>query len=343
MKKKFYNTLKEKLNEDKNTYVITIINSKEDTILLNKILKINEELVFENQSTKEEYEEIIKKIDSFEIEKILKVNENTEIFIENIVSRPQLIICGGGHIALSLCDIGKILDFNVTVIDNREEFANKERFPLADNIICNEFENALKNINYNNSYFVIVTRGHKDDKKSLKSILKNNFKYVGMIGSRSKVASVIKQLMEEGFTNDDIEKVHTPIGLKIGAQTPAEISISIAGEIISVKNSTKKSNIDDEILNNIQEKNMKMMLTTILDKNGSSPRGIGAKMLVLEDGSFVGTIGGGSVENAAYTKALELIKLEKSSIEIYDLSNSNAAKLGMACGGQIKVLFEYIN
>ena len=114
------------------------------------------------------------------------------------------------------------------------------------------------------------------------------------------------------------------------------------GEIINYKNSIKISNIDDAILDNITKNKDKIMLITILNKNGSSPRAVGTKMLVIENGNFIGTIGGGILENVVYNKALELIKLEKSSIENYDLSNSKAANLGMVCGGQIKVLFEYI-
>ena len=85
-----------------------------------------------------------------------------------------------------------------------------------------------------------------------------------------------------------------------------------------------------------------MVLATIVEKTGSTPRGVGAKMLVSEDGSFLGTVGGGSVENAVYEKSKELIKSKKSHIEKYDLSNSKASKLGMACGGTVRVLFEYI-
>lgn len=342
MSRQVYNILKNKLNEDKNIYIITIIYSKENTILINKILKFENEVIFEDTDSSNIYKEIIQNLESIELGKVFKINENIKVFIELISSKPHLVICGGGHIALPLCNIGKMLDFDITIIDNRKEFANKNRFPLANTIICNDFEKALKDINYTNSYFVIVTRGHKDDILALKCILNSNFKYIGMIGSKAKVESVRRELYNCGFTTEDIEKIHAPIGLKIKAQTPAEISISIMGEIINYKNSIKISNIDDAILDNITKNKDKIMLITILNKNGSSPRAVGTKMLVIENGNFIGTIGGGILENVVYNKALELIKLEKSSIENYDLSNSKAANLGMVCGGQIKVLFEYI-
>ena len=285
----------------------------------------------------------MKKINFNEYGRILKINDDIEIVIENIISKPSLVICGGGHIALSLANMAKMLDFNVTVIDDREEFANKNRFPEVDNIICDKFNNALDKIEFNrNSYFVIVTRGHRADQDCVEKILKNEFRYLGMIGSRAKVANSIRQLLEKGYTTEEINKVNAPIGLNIGAKTPAEISVSIMAQIIQEKNSRNLSTVDEEILNELVYGDKNKVLVSILDKRGSSPRGIDAKMLVKDDGSFIGTIGGGVVENAAYEKALELIKEEKSHIESYDLSNSAAAKLGMACGGTIKVLFEYI-
>ena len=163
-----------------------------------------------------------------------------------------------------------------------------------------------------------------------------------MIGSKAKVANSIRQLLEKGYNTEDINKVNAPIGINIGAKTPAEIAVSIMAQIIQEKNNDNVSSIDEEILKEIVCDKDGKVLVSILDKRGSSPRGIDAKMLVMEDGTFTGTIGGGSVENAVYEKAIELIKEKSSHIETYDLSNTVAAKLGMACGGTIKVLFEYI-
>jgi len=239
--------------------------------------------------------------------------------------------------------MAKLLEFNTTIIDDREEFANKERFPIADNIICENFDEAFKKIKFNkNTYFVIVTRGHKDDRKCLETILKNDFCYVGMIGSKGKVTFVINSMLENGYTKEEIAKVHTPIGLKIGAKTPAEIAVSILGEIIRVKNEKEISSIDDNILNELSTRNEAMVLSTIIEKHGSGPRGVGTKMLIFKNKSFIGTVGGGSVENAVYEKALELMEAKKAFVEEYDLSNSASAKLGMACGGSVKVLFEFI-
>lgn len=342
MERGFYSKLKEVIDSNKEVYLMRFLDQNNN--ISNKIIKSSDELIFEIEENTSQYINLIDKVDFDKNEKIIKLNENLELIIEKIKGKSQLVICGGGHIALSLSRMAKMLDFNVTVIDDREEFANKERFPEADSVICDAFNNALDNISFNkNSYFVIVTRGHKADQECLEKILKNEFRYLGMIGSKAKVANSIRQLIEKGYTTEQINKVHAPIGISIDAKTPAEISISILGQIIQEKNNENISNIDDEILDSIIDKSYNKLLVSILDKRGSSPRGIDAKMLVKENGEFIGTIGGGAVEKAAYEKALDLIKERKSHIESYDLSNSAAAKLGMACGGTIKVLFEYIN
>ena len=343
MKRSIYRELKRILKEGQDVYIITITKAKEEKLIGNKILKNDKELIFEDSINKEIYINIAESIEFNEGGKNITVNDDIEVFIEHVGAKPSLVICGAGHIALPLCNLAKMLDFTVTIIDEREEFANRDRLTEADNIICLDFESALEKVDFNNnSYFVIVTRGHKYDKNCLEIILKNNFKYVGMIGSKAKVVTVVKDLIKGGFTEEIIKKIHTPIGIKIGAQTPAEIAVSIAAEIISVKNESNIYYIDEEILNKINEKDEAKVLVTIMDKKGSSPRGAGAKMLVFRDESFIGTIGGGIVENAAIKKAIEAIEKEKSFVETYDLSNSKAAKLGMACGGTIKVLFEYI-
>lgn len=343
MNRKFYKRVEEELNNNKDIYIVTIIKEKKDKHLGKKILKVNDQILIEDEKNIEFYNRIINKINFNEFGKIIKIDNDIEIIIEHIISKPNLIICGGGHIALSLASMAKILDFNTTVIDDREEFANKERFPEADNVICDNFTNALDSINFNkNSYFVVITRGHRADQECVEKILQNKFRYLGMIGSKGKVAHSINQLLEKEYTTDDINKINAPIGISIGAKTPAEISVSIMAQIIQEKNNGNASNIDKEILDDIVYSDNNKVLVSILHKRGSSPRGVDAKMLVKDDNSFIGTIGGGMVEKVAYQKALDLIKEKKSHIESYDLSNSVAAKLGMACGGTIKVLFEYI-
>ncbi|MDS0524607.1 XdhC family protein [Clostridium sp. SHJSY1] len=339
MKKKFYNNLFNKLKEKGQLNVITIVKGsyKGTSLIGEKCLKSEDEIldVF--------WRDILKKINFSNGSTLLKVNDNLEVFIEFVSSKPDLVICGGGHIALPLCQLGRMVEFKTTIIDDREEFANISRFPMADRVICKDFSKAIDEIKPNRStYFVIITRGHKDDRKCLETILKNNFFYVGMIGSKGKISYIINNLLENGFSKEEISKLHSPIGLNIGAQTPEEIAVSIIGEIILEKNQKEASIIEENILNSICNRKEPMILATIIDKHGSCPRGVGTKMLIYENTEFVGTVGGGSIENAVYEKALELIKNRKSSVEVYDLSNSEASNLGMVCGGSLKVLFEFI-
>ena len=125
------------------------------------------------------------------------------LLAERLSARRQLIICGGGHIAKPLAEIGSLLDFDVTVIDDREEFANRERFPRASQVLCMPFVQAMESVPYTDgSYFVIITRGHADDRLCLERILPRRFAYCGMIGSRKKVAVVMEQMEREGYTRE---------------------------------------------------------------------------------------------------------------------------------------------
>lgn len=345
MKKIFYNNLFNQLKLNGEVFVISVTKGiyNGESIIGQKLLKDKESIFVEEEKLKDFWNKILKNVDFSRGTYILKLENEIELFIEQIIGNPELVICGGGHIALPLCKMGKILEFNITVMDSRKQYANKERFPMADNVICESFEEAFNKIKFNkNTYFVIVTSGHKDDRRCLENILRKESAYVGMIGSKAKVAFVKNSMLENGYTRQELEKVYTPIGLKIDAKTPAEIAVSILGEIIQVKNEKDLSSIEDHILKEICERKEPMVLATIVEKHGSGPRGAGTKMLIFKDKSFIGTVGGGSVENAVYEKALGLIEIKKSAIEEYDLSNSVSAKLGMACGGNVKVLLEFI-
>lgn len=145
----------------------------------------------------------------------------------------RLILCGGGHVSLELAHIAARLEFELIVIDDRAEFANEERFPMASQVLCLPFLEALDQLgSREDDYYAILTRGHAFDKECLEHVLRGKYAYVGMIGSKTKVAAVRKALEEEGFSRETLDGVCAPIGLKIGGQTPAEIAVSIAGEMI---------------------------------------------------------------------------------------------------------------
>lgn len=246
-------------------------------------------------------------------------------------TQPDLVICGGGHVSAELVKMASCLDFKIKVMDDREEFANPERFPMADEVICDSFENLEKYL-VRDGYYAVVTRGHKDDLNCVRTILKHPYQYLGMIGSKSKIKTTYENLRKEGISKEAIDTIYAPIGLNIGARTPAEIAVSILGEIIQVKNQKSTSFISRE-LSNISEAGM---LCIIVEKNGSSPRGEGSMMFVTEN-KTIDTIGGGAVEYAAIEDARA--NMGKVFIKDYCLNNRTAENLGMICGGENKVLF----
>lgn len=246
-------------------------------------------------------------------------------------TQPDLLICGGGHVSCELVKMAACLDFKVKVMDDREEFANPERFPLADEVICDSFAN-LEQYLLKDGYYAVVTRGHKDDLNCVRTILKHPYQYLGMIGSKSKIKTTYENLKKEGVTQKELDTIYAPIGLNIGARTPAEIAVSILGEIIQVKNARSTSFVSRKLAN-IRERGT---LCIIIEKTGSSPRGEGSMMFVT-DTATIDTIGGGAVEYAA----IEDARANKGSVFIKDycLSNRTAQNLGMICGGENKVLF----
>jgi xanthine dehydrogenase accessory factor len=158
------------------------------------------------------------------------------VFIEPLVPAPHLLIFGAGHIGACLAQIGKMLEFNVTVVDSRPEFANADRLPWADTVIAGEYATAIDKVAFNDrTYAVILTHKHTHDFEVLEMCVNKKYCYLGMIGSRAKVAKVLQQLRDNGIAEEIVTNIHTPVGIKIGANTPAEIAISILAEIIQVR------------------------------------------------------------------------------------------------------------
>ena len=163
---------------------------------------------------------------------------DTEVFVEPIVSTPTLFILGGGHISFSLARIGDLLGFKIVVVDDRPEYATTQRFPEADRVLVTSYDKAFSELKVGKSgYVVIVTHGHKGDAASLEGALSTEAKYIGMIGSKTKNISVYARLKANGITQQQLDRVHAPIGLRIRAQTPEEIAVSIMAEIIQVRHS----------------------------------------------------------------------------------------------------------
>lgn len=158
------------------------------------------------------------------------------VYLETLNPPERLYIFGGGHIGQILTQYAKPLGFHVTVIDNREEVANKRHLPDADEVICEEYGKALAQIEFtSHSYIVILTHKHTHDYEVLEHCIEQPHRYLGMIGSKRKVATCLGQLRNKGVDEEIIETIHSPIGLSIGGQTPAEIAVSIAAELVSVR------------------------------------------------------------------------------------------------------------
>lgn len=149
-----------------------------------------------------------------------------------------LYLFGSGHVSQFVSRIAKIADFTITVIDDRDDFANRERFPDADAIIVETFRDALKGLCFTgNEYLVVVTKSHESDAEVLEEAMKKPTKYVGMIGSRKKVRVILDRLRQKGINDATIRRIHAPIGIPIHAETPQEIAISIVAELVTVRNS----------------------------------------------------------------------------------------------------------
>ena len=165
-------------------------------------------------------------------------SQGPPVFIEPVKPDDVLYLFGGGHISACLAPLAKMAGFKLVVIDDRKEFANRERFPSAHGIVVAPFQEAFDHVHINPaSYVVIVTRGHSHDRDVLQQALQHPSAYIGMIGSRRKKDIIYRSLAEDGVPSDQLSRVHCPIGLDIGAETPEEIAVSIMAELIKTRSS----------------------------------------------------------------------------------------------------------
>jgi len=159
-----------------------------------------------------------------------------DIFIEPVLAPALLYVFGAGHVSRSLCGVAANAGFDVTVVDDRDSYANHERFPAARQVICEDFDLAMAKISPSEtSYIVIVTRGHRDDMRVLRWAVQTQARYIGMIGSKRKTITIFRELLKEGLSESLFERVHAPVGFDIGAITPEEIAGAITDELIAVR------------------------------------------------------------------------------------------------------------
>ena len=159
-----------------------------------------------------------------------------DVFVEAVVPQPRAYIFGGGHISRSLSQVANLAGFATVIIDNREAFASRERFPEADEIYAEEYEDVYPKLQINSSsYIVIVTRGHRDDMRVLRWAVTVPARYIAMVGSKRKVYAILKEFEKEGIAREQLERIYSPMGLEIGAVTPEEIAVSVLAEMIAVR------------------------------------------------------------------------------------------------------------
>lgn len=264
------------------------------------------------------------------------------VLVERITTPPRLILCGAGHVSTATARIARMVGFHVAVIDDRADFANRERFPEADCILNQPFSQALDSIDASNAYYVIVTRGHKDDRVCLEKILNKPYTYCGMIGSRTKIQGVYQNLLQNGYTEEQLQSVHAPIGLPIGANTPEEIAVCIVAEMIQVKNTeTRGSEWNEPLCRAIEIVNEPFAMVTLISKSGSTPRSTGARMIVKKDGTIISSIGGGYGEFEAAEHAKSMLRNGPKAMRYTcRMNNTEAAQKGMICGGSIDILIQ---
>jgi len=186
---------------------------------------------------------------------LYKFQENDgmlEIFVEVQRRSPTLLIVGAGHVALPLAELGKMIDFEVIVLDDRPKYANEERFPMADQVLAQPFQETLRTWPIDNdTYIVLVTRGHSHDVECLLEVLYSPARYIGMIGSKRRIRGVFEMLeQEQDIDPTKFARVYAPIGLDIGAENPAEIAVSIVAEIVNIYRGGRSVSLSDALLAN---------------------------------------------------------------------------------------------
>lgn len=258
------------------------------------------------------------------------------VFLEPIAGARRLVVCGAGHVALCVIRLGVALGFDITAIEDRPEFAEKAREAGARRAICQPFTDALDALDGgDDTAFVVMTREHAHDVDCLRRILRKPCAYAGMMGSRGRSAQIRRQLVEEGFDAGRVDALRMPIGIPIGARTPEEIAVSVAAEIISVMNAADPGEgWPQGMLEALCTPHEPGVLAMIVEKRGEAPRRPGTKMLVMGDGRFIGTVGGGYAEAEILRLAGEMLRDGDKACRLMSIDMNKGPTF---CGGEIEV------
>lgn len=271
--------------------------------------------------------------------------EGSGLFIQAAQQKDRLVICGGGYVGCALAKLSVFAGIRTVVLEDREEFAKKAARTGAE-IINAPFETAIQSLpDEKNTAFAVMTRGHAHDQKCLMEIADKKAYYVGMMGSRKRAALMKEELLKSGIPEGFAERLHVPIGLKIGAQTPEEIAVAVMAEIFMERSKAgcgmKEGYEVFESAYHSLGKGEKFVLATILKRKGSAPRREGTCFIVGESGRYCGTIGGGKLEADVAGEAGKMfLDNRENTILRADLDNRDAAGEGLVCGGTVEVLLE---
>lgn len=348
--KNCYQELVKALNENKDVVMKSTYPADQNGKILKELIDLNIDAASSDLRAKVQHVLKRKRPDFF------TKDDGTQILLEPFFPESRLIVLGGGTISESLAKYASEIGFKVIVFDDRISFANKKRFPTAQEVICESYENLTEALKLNeHDFIVIVTRGHQYDMTCLKQVIDIKPRYLGMIGSVRRVKGIKEQMIQDGYSEELLEKMCSPIGFNIGGITPVEIAISIIAQVIalrrlgttnmvlaaSVKKKVDYSDMDAMVLQKIATYGEKRVaIVTVTGTKGSTPRGAGAKMLVWADGNTLGSIGGGCSEGEVILASRDLLDEGSFMTLQVDMTGDIAADEGMVCGGIMEVLIE---
>ncbi|RAL27063.1 XdhC/CoxI family protein [Thermoflavimicrobium daqui] len=278
-----------------------------------------------------------------------------EIMVEPILPSPTLLVCGSGHIAQYLVSLGKMLSYQVIVVDDRPQYIHSPSFSQADQIRCGSFDEVLTTLTFHSEcYAVLATRSHQTDAVCLASLMERSLSYIGMVCSKRKAQSIFSLVKDWGLDHRLYPHIYAPVGLDIHSETPQEIALSILAEIqlvryggtgrpISQMERQKVHTSDEgrirpeldifEKMAESWEEKKPFASVTIIDAVGHVPRGIGSRMIVWEDGTIYRTIGGGKRESEIIEYAVHCLKerkIERQEVTFTGSYNSSQP----VCGGR---------
>lgn len=299
-------------------------------------------LLFKTDGDEYYFKSLEKNLENVVKTKKIEIEDKT-LIIEVLNPDSKAIVFGAGHVSLPVIRLLKEIEMDITVYDDREGFDAWAYEAGADRVVIGNYDELTKNLQSDeNTYFFIITQGHSSDEVCLENIIEKPFAYIGMIGSRHRVKHYHKRFLSKGFTEEQWQKIHTPIGIRIKAKTPFEIAISIIAEVIDIKNSivTEKGYISDIVDIMKENPDGEYVMATVVERRGSAPRDLGAKMLVAPGDVFYGTVGGGKMERTVLNEAKEVMETGSPLFHYHDMTNVEAWETSSVCGGKMRVFIE---